>query len=76
MSYFCCLIKYVVSIHAPVKGATALRKGASTQGNRFNSRSREGSDDLEDALATAEITVSIHAPVKGATMGQKLEDKR
>ena len=34
---------------------------------RFNSRSREGSDGRELALADNATSVSIRAPVKGAT---------
>ena len=57
---------HVVSIHAPVKGATAILSAMESRRAGFNPRSREGSDhhcqrghDMEK--------VSIHAPVKGAT---------
>ena len=56
----------IISIHAPVKGATIstpMRPGII--GN-FNPRSREGSDSLRGRL-TYVLQISIHAPVKGAT---------
>jgi len=59
----------MVSIHAPVKGATRWNAGEVLLLAGFNPRAREG----RDALAGWDIgqwsTVSIHAPVKGATCG-------
>ena len=37
-------IPAIVSIHAPARGATRVRGGRDTGGERFNPRSREGSD--------------------------------
>ena len=56
-----------VSIHAPVKGATAQRRSSARESSSFNSRSREGSDAYEGELTLTQ-SVSIHAPVKGATV--------
>ena len=55
-----------VSIHAPVKGATKLRKKINFSLVCFNPRSREGSDAAEADYRRFN-PVSIHAPVKGAT---------
>ena len=59
-----------ISIHAPVKGATAEAEQIELPFTYFNPRSREGSDgDLRQIVAR--LTISIHAPVKGATFFQK-----
>ena len=58
----------IISIHAPVKGATSQIKLLGLCSPYFNPRSREGSDDQAiGSLMSREI--SIHAPVKGATYG-------
>ncbi len=57
-----------VSIHAPVRGATAGRASAASS-HRFNPRARTGRD--ASALSVAcmrDDDVSIHAPVRGATI--------
>ena len=56
----------MVSIHAPVKGATAGRTAGAVSPNGFNPRTREGCDHLLD-YDLEPYNVSIHAPVKGAT---------
>ena len=56
----------VISIHAPVKGATCPLGLAANQVRNFNPRSREGSDGWPRA-ACPSVRISIHAPVKGAT---------
>ena len=57
-----------VSIHAPVKGATAPCGRPWQRGGCFNPRTREGCD-YGDVVGVEDIKkVSIHAPVKGATM--------
>ena len=56
----------MVSIHAPVKGATAAELGIALKGQCFNSRTRKGCDK-NGALPPRQRAVSIHAPVKGAT---------
>ncbi len=56
-----------VSIHAPVKGATAPPTPSRCTVKRFNSRSREGSDGTDLTTFKVKTQVSIHAPVKGAT---------
>ena len=56
----------IVSIHAPVKGATGGAEQGTFRPARFNSRSREGSD-VGGACPVYHYIVSIHAPVKGAT---------
>ena len=57
----------IVSIHAPVKGATLLELLNAPPLGGFNSRSREGSDLLYLLYMYTRARVSIHAPVKGAT---------
>ena len=56
---------YDVSIHAPVKGATAEIDNIRA-GTGFNSRTRKGCD-IRDGYCRIDVIVSIHAPVKGAT---------
>ena len=56
----------MVSIHAPVKGATIFRNAYMPTLWGFNPRSREGSDYSSVSLKLY-LCVSIHAPVKGAT---------
>ena len=55
----------LVSIHAPVKGATSSR-GDREPKRSFNSRTRKGCDTGR-YNRFAKRRVSIHAPVKGAT---------
>ena len=57
----------LISIHAPVKGATVYTFCAYVGAPNFNPRSREGSDQHEQRHGR-EAGISIHAPVKGATM--------
>ena len=57
----------MVSIHAPVKGATSSARGRAREPTRFNPRAREGRDLGAKLLEGAVGAVSIHAPVKGAT---------
>ena len=56
----------MVSIHAPVKGATFCGFWMMPRVICFNPRTREGCDLVVDALEHL-LVVSIHAPVKGAT---------
>ena len=60
-------VRGVVSIHAPVKGATPPTAYRNSEPPSFNSRSREGSDPYDLARIKSGASVSIHAPVKGAT---------
>ena len=60
---------YIISIHAPVKGATLCQLVAVTRCNDFNPRTREGCDVQTVTRRIAKIPISIHAPVKGATPG-------
>ncbi len=57
-----------VSIHAPVKGATAPPCAMSSFACSFNPRPREGGDPEYWLTADKTDGVSIHAPVKGATL--------
>ena len=57
-----------ISIHAPVKGATASVSFLSFDNINFNPRSREGSDVVGAASRHVADGISIHAPVKGATI--------
>ena len=59
----------LISIHAPVKGATPADEDRSSLDTYFNPRSREGSDILVSAW-TEVFPISIHAPVKGATQAK------
>ncbi len=56
----------VISIHAPVKGATRHAGRRCCRTGYFNPRSREGSDGYMTGI-TQNVGISIHAPVKGAT---------
>ena len=56
----------MVSIHAPLKGATFAAAYCLHTLARFNSRTPEGCDD-SSSDETRDICVSIHAPLKGAT---------
>ncbi len=56
-----------VSIHAPVKGATAALRLHGIDAACFNPRAREGRDASGATPAMRRCAVSIHAPVKGAT---------
>ena len=56
----------LISIHAPVKGATRIREPFRPPGSHFNPCSREGSDVSETSIHD-DPPISIHAPVKGAT---------
>jgi len=60
----------LVSIHAPVKGATWLATFVGLAVG-FNPRAREGRD-AHAAGAGLHVEVSIHAPVKSATFLQRL----
>ena len=57
----------LVSIHAPVKGATSRVDVGHVAASCFNPRPREGGDTANSALPADSRVVSIHAPVKGAT---------
>ena len=61
---------FIISIHAPVKGATLVIIVIVTRDSDFNPRSREGSDEDYQCLLQA-LDISIHAPVKGATRAQQ-----
>ena len=56
----------IVSIHAPGRGAT-LPIVLYLPASRFNSRTREGCDDVVRSAVLRCTTVSIHAPGRGAT---------
>ncbi len=58
----------MVSIHAPVKGATKTGATRLSQLYRFNPRTREGCDGATLQAVELNLIVSIHAPVKGATV--------
>ncbi len=57
----------IVSIHAPVKGATLFTQKPFNSLQGFNPRTREGCDLQPDVHLSELREVSIHAPVKGAT---------
>ena len=58
---------YLISIHAPAKGATFLSRACSSGSKNFNPRSREGSD-VKGVCWHKRMGISIHAPAKGATI--------
>ena len=58
----------LISIHAPVKGATEARHQEAGRTYDFNPRTREGCDDDRTLDAVLAVGISIHAPVKGATI--------
>ena len=65
----CALVyRYLVSIHAPTKGATVVVSMFPRCIRGFNPRSHEGSDVIHDKIGE-DSRVSIHAPTKGATTG-------
>ena len=59
-----------ISIHAPVKGATACTPSRQQGFSHFNPRSREGSDGKFHKQAALALGISIHAPAKGATSSE------
>ena len=58
----------MISIHAPVKGATFYQRSNHDLNIYFNPRTREGCDVQEKIMDLIPFLISIHAPVKGATM--------
>ena len=61
------LISVAISIHAPVKGATAHSHAHLPAHQDFNPRTREGCDPPGPDRPGVSGHISIHAPVKGAT---------
>ena len=57
----------MISIHAPVKGATSHSHTGIRAITNFNPRTREGCDRIGQFIDIFKI-ISIHAPVKGATL--------
>ena len=58
----------MISIHAPVKGATIPVLILGQSGSDFNPRTREGCDTFRIDWFVLRVSISIHAPVKGATV--------
>ena len=58
----------MISIHAPVQGATEPSFIAKQICSYFNPRTRAGCDTKETKGATGYTKISIHAPVQGATL--------
>ena len=61
----------LISIHAPVKGATGPGHGFDRRLADFNPRTREGCDRPVSSRRRTSQNISIHAPVKGATLIHK-----
>ena len=59
---------WIVSIHAPTRGATPCSYLASNRTACFNPRSHEGSDPDMGSKEVRLYPVSIHAPTRGATL--------
>ena len=58
---------WMVSIHAPIKGATFFERDNDYDTKCFNPCSHKGSNaDMEREINEG-FNVSIHAPIKGAT---------
>ena len=63
------LIGYkLVSIHAPIKGATNSNDINDYEMTGFNPCSHKGSNSLTVTVSVLGTIVSIHAPIKGATI--------
>ena len=62
------LIRFQISIHAPVKGATCCGPPHFYAARFFNPRTREGCDGPGVCKKRSRFAFSIHAPVKGATL--------
>ena len=63
---WCTIYPFIVSIHAPTKGATSTARTDCFGTVGFNPRSHEGSDSAASFPSNV-VRVSIHAPTKGAT---------
>ena len=63
---------FIISIHAPAKGATQLVCRKYRAGDNFNPRSREGSD-RNGFQPAYKPCISIHAPAKGATIAKHFD---
>ena len=61
------LFMFLISIHAPVKGATKASWIPWPHSAYFNPRTREGCDAITKEQSADALDISIHAPVKGAT---------
>ena len=62
------IVSFVISIHAPARGATGSGTHSLSTSNNFNPRSREGSDSLAVVQVIISALISIHAPARGATV--------
>ena len=58
---------YIISIHAPARGATRSCRSGLTRSGNFNPRPREGGDLNEIGQSCKLSKISIHAPARGAT---------
>ena len=66
---------FVISIHAPARGATLSFQATGVNPVYFNPRSREGSD--RKSRRSRPITaISIHAPARGATRSYPIPSVR
>ena len=61
------LLLFIISIHAPTRGATLWCAWNRHRFQYFNPRSHEGSDGNKHICAP-EHDISIHAPTRGATL--------
>ena len=57
---------FIISIHAPARGATRYARFSIKRARNFNPRSREGSD-VNNIVSLCNKFISIHAPARGAT---------
>src|SRR5690625_1710905 len=57
----------MISIHAPMKGATTKRIYRRNRQCDFNPRTHEGCDSGDTWEVVYDSVISIHAPMKGAT---------
>ena len=69
-SAFCLHFPYLISIHAPARGATEAPAMDSPSTRNFNPRSRTGSDHAAGTERSS-VLISIHAPARGATADEQ-----
>ena len=59
--------EFIISIHAPARGATEIYGVRDYFEADFNPLSRKGSDSICHIMALNGVYISIHAPARGAT---------
>ena len=62
----------VISIHAPMKGATHFFGAKGAAPANFNPRTHEGCDITGKQVIDDALAISIHAPMQGATQFEEV----